>query len=190
MKKVNYYDTLIIGDDGQLLLSRHDCVNTIAYNNEGYNYAVCYRMNGNGLMEIAEDFLYEKDFEELYYMAGDVDNVKCVDYYYPMYGDDIIPFVKADWNNHEHYIRVRSEHGINESFYDFSADTEVVEGECYIANNHINEDYPNTKLKLFFRFVADDGREFYIKETTPFFLDECDYYFEQISKEEFEEYDN
>ena len=59
-----------------------------------------------------------------------------------------------------------------------------------MASGCVSQDYPNEEHQNFFKFVADNGEIYYIKETHPFFIDDHDYIFEIITKEEFEEYDN
>ena len=140
-------------------------------------------------MEIAEDVLHEDDFDELYYKAYENDDKEIIEFFETLYDDEPNGFVKACWDNHDHYLRLSSRHGINTSFYDFDEDVEINNGFCYEADYTIEKDYPNTCHQRFLKFVAYDGREFYIKETYPFFTDEQDYIFEVITKEDFEKYE-
>lgn len=196
MKKTKYYNRLIINSgisdcDGneRIFLFHANQLDVIAFNNEAYSYAQCYRLNECGYMEIAEDVLYENDFDELYYEADENDNKESIEFFETLYDDEPKGFVKACWDNHDHYLRLSSQHGINTSYYDFDEDVEVISGVCYEADYCIEQDYPNTSHKNFLKFVSEDGREFYIKKTSPFFSDEQDDHFEIIAKEEFEEFE-
>ena len=103
--------------------------------------------------------------------------------------DEPVPYVKADWDNYEHHLELESEHGINRDTYDIT-NADIIEGACYMASGCVTQDYPNEEHQNFFKFVAGNGETYYIKETHPFYIDEHDYIFEIIAKEEFEEYDN
>lgn len=196
MEKTKYYSRLIINsgisdcdENERIFLFHANQLDVIAFNNEAYSYAQCYRLNEDGYMEIAEDVLYENDFDKLYYEADGTDDKKIIEFFETLYDDEPKGFVKACWDNHDHYLRLSSQHGINTSYYSFDTDVYVINGVCYEADYCIEQDYPNTCQQSFFKFVADDGREFYIKRTSPFFADEQDDYFEIIAKEEFEEFE-
>ena len=170
----------------RIFLFRASNLRAVAFNNEAYSYAQCYRLNDDGYMERAEDVLWEDDFDELYYEADETD--KDVEMFETLYDDEPKPFVKADWNNHDHYLQLTSEHGTNTSEYSFDESVEIIEGVCYDSQYYIEQDYPDTPFQNFFKFVSNDGKKYYIKETHPFFIDEHDYIYELITKEEFEEY--
>ena len=96
------YNRLIINSgisDGEgcerIFLFRASNLQTVAFNNEAYSYAQCYRLNEDGYMETAEDVLWEEDFDELYYEADETD--KDVEMFETLYDDEPKPFVKADW---------------------------------------------------------------------------------------------
>lgn len=196
MKQTKYYNRLILNTEvfdcegnERIFLFHANQLEEVAFNNESYSYAQCFRLNDDGDMEIAEDVLYEDDFDELYYEADENDNKESIKFFETFYDDEPKGFVKACWDNHDHYLRLSSPHGINTSYYSFDTDVEVISGVCYEADYYIGQEYPNTEHQNFFKFVADDGREFYIKETYPFFTDEHDYIFEVITKEDFEKYE-
>ena len=156
------YNRLIINSgisDGEgcerIFLFRASNLQTVAFNNEAYSYAQCYRLNEDGYMETAEDVLWEDDFDELYYEADETD--KDVEMFETLYDDEPKPFVKADWNNHDHYLRLTSEHGINTSEYSFDESVEIIEGVCYDSQYYIEQDYPGTPFQNFFKFVSNDG---------------------------------
>lgn len=197
MKKYNRYNRLIINSgitDGEgaerIFLLNKDSLTEVAFNNEAYSYAQCYRIDENGYMDRAEDILYEEDFDKLYYKADETDPKEAIEMFETLYDDDPQPFVKAAWDNHDHYLSFEFQHGINTSHYYFDEDIEIIEGVCYDASSCILQNYPHHEHQDFYKFVANDGREFYIKKTHPFFIDEADCTFELISKEDFEEYDD
>ena len=196
MEKTKYYNRLILNtevfdseENERISLFHANQLEEVAFNNEAYSYSQCFRLNDDGDMERAEDILHEDDFDELYYEADESDNKESIEFFETLYDDEPKGFVKACWNNHDHYLRLSSQHGINTSCYDFDEGVEVISGVCYKADCCIEQDYPTTEHQNFFKFVADDGREFYIKKTSPFFSDEQDDYFEIITKEEFEEHE-
>lgn len=196
MEKTKYYNRLIINSEvfdcegnERIFLFHANQLEEVAFNNEAYSYAQCYRVNEDGYMERAEDILNEDDFDDLYYEADETDNKESIEFFETLYDDEPKGFVKACWDNHDHYLRLSSQHGINTSYYDFDEEVEVISGVCYESEYIVEQDYPNTCHQNFFKFVADDGREFYIKRTSPFFSDEQDDSFELITKEEFEEYE-
>ena len=196
MKQTKYYNRLIINsgiydceENGSVFLFHKNQLEEVVFNNESYSYAQCFRLNDDGYMERAEDILYEDDFDELYYEADETDNKESIEFFETLYYDEPKGFVKACWDNHDHYLRLSSQHGIGASYYSFDTDVDVISGVCYEADYRIEQDYPNTEHQNFFKFVADDGRKFYIKKTSPFFSDEQDDYFEIITKEEFEEHE-
>lgn len=196
MKKATRYNRLIINSgildcegSERVFLFRSSQLKEVVYNDEDYGYAKCYRLNEYGYMEIANDILREDDFDELYYKADENDDKEIIEFFETLYDYELNGFVKACWDNHYHYLLLSSQHGTNTSFYDFDEGVEVISGVCYESDYCIEQDYPNTEHQYFFKFVADDGREFYIKETYPFFTDEHDYIFEVITKEDFEKYE-
>ena len=62
----------------RIFLFRASNLRTVAFNNEAYSYAQCYRLNDDGYMERAEDVLWEDDFDELYYESVDVTRKKSI----------------------------------------------------------------------------------------------------------------
>ena len=161
-------------------------VSEIAYNDG--SYSTLY-MLGDLYVERADDVVYKEDFDNnLYYEADETDKKENIVMLDSLYDVELKPYVKADWSNHDHYLRLASEHGINVSVYDFKDDVEILEGQCYMATGYISQNYSHTEHQNFFKFVANNGKEYYIKRTTPFFLDDFDYQYELITKELFEEY--
>lgn len=193
MKKSNRINCLIIDENNnRIFLTHSNNLDEVTYNDGCY--AKLYRLEDGVICNVSDDEpLYEDDFEDLYEEYTEFDE-ECGHEKFEFedeYGE-VGAYTKAEWCNYDEYryIHFESEHGINTSRYDFNEDTEIIEGECFIADDYINQDYPNTEHQNFFKFVSDDGKEYYIRETHPFFIDESDYVFELIDKEEFEEYDN
>lgn len=193
MKKNNRINRLIIDENNdRIFLAHANDLDEVTYNDG--NYTELYRLEDDVMCSVRDDEpLYEGDFDDLYEEYTEFDE-ECGHEKFEFENEhgEVGSYVKAEWHNYnEHrYIHFESQHGINTSCYDFDEDTEIIEGECFIANDYISQKYPNTVHQNFFKFVSDDGKEYYIRETTPFFLDESDYVFELIDKEEFEEYDN
>ena len=191
MKQVKYYNRLIIDSNYDRVFLFHESeLKEVAYNNEAYDYAPCYRVNDSGYMERAEDILTEDDFKDLYYRADENDKAEDIEYYETLYDDELQPFVRANWDNHEHYFLLSLEHGINTTEYDFvESSVEIIEGTCYLASEHIDQEYPETNYQDFYKFVSSEGKEYYIKRACPFYSDESDDAFELITEDEFYEYD-
>ena len=199
MIKSNSINTLIYDKsrvngifDSTVLLCERKNLTKVVYNDS--DDITLYCLNAFNIIERAQDTLTENQFSELFYEAEDLENpnMEEAEYYETMYHDEPRAFIQADWDNHEHHIRYTSEHGINHTNYDFSEEDEeeiIMSGVCYEASNSIERDYPDTQQQRFFKFVTDGGEVYYIKETTPFFLDSFDYLYELITQEEFEQHD-
>ena len=200
MIKSNSINTLIYAksrvnemyDDTVLLCDRKN-ITKVVYNDS--DDITLYCLNDFNVIERAKDIVTENQFSELFYEAEDLvnPNMEEAEYYESMYYDEPRAYIKADWDNHEHYVRYTSEHGINHTNYDFSEEDEediIMSGVCYEASDCIPQEYPHTHQQRFFKFVTDEGYVYYIKEATPFFIDDYDYQYELITQEEFEQYDN
>ena len=200
MIKANHINTLIYAkssvnemyDDTVLLCDRKN-LTKVVYNDS--DDITLYCLNDFNVIERAQDTVTENQFSELFYEAEDLvnPNMDDAEYYESMYYDEPRAYIKADWDNHEHYVRYTSEHGINHTNYDFSEEDEeeiIMSGVCYEASDWIEQDYPHTHQQRFFKFVTDEGEVYYIKEATPFFIDDSDYQYELITEEEFEQHDN
>ena len=200
MIKANHINTLIYAkssvnemyDDTVLLCDRKN-LTKVVYNDS--DDITLYCLNDFNVIERAKDIVTENQFSELFYEAEDLvnPNMEEAEYYESMYYDEPRAYIKADWDNHEHYVRYTSEHGINHTNYDFSEEDEeeiIMSGVCYEASDCIPQEYPHTRQQRFFKFVANSGELYYIKETKPFYIDEHDYEYELITQEEFEQYNN
>ena len=200
MIKSNSINTLIYAnsivneryDDTVLLLCDKKNLTKVVYNDS--DDITLYCLNDFNVIERAQDTVTENQFSELFYEAEDLvtPNMEEAEYYESMYHDEPIAYIKADWDNHEHYVRYTSEHGINHTNYDFSEEDEeeiIMNGVCYEASDCMPQEYPHTRQQRFFRFVANSGYVYYIKETNPFYIDEHDYEYELITQEEFKQHD-
>ena len=99
-------------------------VSEIAYNDG--SYSTLY-MLGDLYVERADDEVYKEDFDNnLYYEADETDKKENIVMLDNLYEYESKPYVKADWSNHDHYLRLASEHGINVSVYDFKDDVEIL----------------------------------------------------------------
>lgn len=188
MEKCEFFNRLVILEiEESILLTHSNNICEIAYNDG--SYTTLYRVDDNGYIEVAADKVYEDD--ELYCRYGDDDEAAGREkiMIYDPNEDEMMPFARVEWSELEHYTECSSEHGINTSYYDCTGD-DIIEGECFKADNCIPQDYPNQEYTAFYMFKATDGREFYIKRTSPFYSDEQDDCFEFITKEEFEKFEN
>lgn len=195
MNKWKYYNRLIINtgiecEDGseKIFLAHSKNIEEVVYNDG--SYTELYEVDDSGYMDIAGDVVTEDMFDDLYEEYDKTcDKGRQVFMFENYHDDEPMPYVKAEWGNYDHCLELSSDHGINTDTYNIS-DADIIEGVCYIASGCINQDYPNEEHQNFFKFVAVNGETYYIKETHPFFIDEHDYIFEIITKDEFEEYDN
>lgn len=186
MKKYKYSDLLII-NDGNVFLAHTTNLQEVAYNDNAYSRL--YQLEDGVMKHCTSDKLYEEDFNNIY-SEYDEYCEKCgmKKFYFKDEYEDVCVWAKVEWDDLDHYLELETEHGINTDCYNVT-DADIIEGDCFIADNGIEQDYPRIQTQRFFKFIADDGLEYYIKETTPFYIDQSDYIFEMIDKEEFESYD-
>ena len=199
MIKANHINTLIYAKsivnemyDNTVLLCDRKNLTKVVYNDS--DDITLYCLNDFNVIERAKDTVTENQFSELFYEAEDLvnPNMDDAEYYESMYYDEPRAYIKADWDNHEHYVRYISEHGINHTNYDFSEEDEeeiIMSGVCYEASDCIPQEYTHTHQQRFFKFVTYGGEVYYIKETKPFYIDEYDYEYELITQEEFKQHD-
>lgn len=190
MRKVNF-DRLVIDELNDLVrLVKSQEIEQIV-ENDG-DYTNLYRLDDDGIIVRAGDVLTRADFDdnlfEEYYST--CDSKKKVEHYYDYYNDEPQPYVKANWDDYDKHLRFASQHGINTSYYWLGEDAQIIEGTCYEADDYIPQSYPTTEQQDAFKFVANDGEVYYIKRTSPFFSDQCDDFFELITQEEFESFEN
>lgn len=195
MKKWQYYNRLVLNtgiesaDNSELIFLAHTKNMEEVVYNDG-SYTVLYEVDDSGYMDRAGDVVTKNKFDDLYEEYDETcDKGKEIFMFENYHDDDPMPYVKAIWDNYDHNLVLESEHGINTESYDIT-DADIIEGVCYMASGCVTQDYPNEEHQNFFKFVANNGETYYIKETHPFFIDDHDYVFEIITKEEFEEYDN
>ena len=195
MEKWKHFNRLIINTeienaDGfeKIFLAHSKNIEEVVYNDG--SYAVLYEVDESGYMVRAADVVTEDMFDDLYVEYDETcDEGREVFMFKNYHDDEPMPYVKAEWGAFDHYLELSSEHGINTNTYDIT-NADIIEGVCYMASGCVTQDYPNEEHQNFFKFVACNGETYYIKETHPFYIDEQDYFFEIITKDEFEEYDN
>lgn len=186
MKKINYYNRLIVCDSVGVALA-HELDIEKYVDGEYFEYSPgCVRIDGGYATNHFPDVVTEDDFEDIYEEDpnGEFE-------FEGMYDDEVKRYKKLDFDScwiDNGYLRFVSEHGINTSEYDIT-DAEIVEVEVYKANNDIPQDYPNQCHVSFYKAVAEDGTVRYIEVTSPFFLDEQDYTCEEIDADKFDLYD-
>ena len=183
-------NTEIANADGseKIFLAHSKNIEEVVYNDG--SYTVLYELDDSGYMVRAADVVNENMFDDLYVEYDETcDEGREVFMFENYHDDEPMPYVKAEWGPFDHYLELSSEHGINTNTYDIT-DADIIEGVCYMASGCVTQDYPNEEHQNFFKFVANNGETYYIKKTHPFFIDDHDYVFEIITKEEFEEYDN
>ena len=195
MKKWKYFNRLILNTgiewedcSEKMFLAHSKNIEEVVYNDG--SYTELYEVDESGYMDRASYVVDEDMFDDLYVEYDETcDKDKEVFMHENYHDDEPMPYVKAEWSAFDHHLELSSEHGINTDTYDIT-DADIIEGVCYMASGCINQNYPDEEHQNFFKFVADSGEIYYIKETHPFFIDDHDYIFELITKEEFEEYDN
>lgn len=195
MKKWELFNRLIINteianSDGseKIFLAHSSDIEEVVYNDG--SYTVLYEVDDSGYMVRAGDVVTEDMFDNLYEEYDETcDKGKEVFMFENYKDDEPMPYVKANWDNYDHYLELSSDHGINTATYGIT-DADIIEGVCYMASCCILQNYPIHEHQNFFKFVASNGDTYYVKETHPFFIDDHDYCFEIITKDEFEEYDN
>ena len=195
MEKWKYFNRLIINTeianaDGseKIFLVHSKNIEEVVYNDG--SYTVLYEVDDSGYMNRAADVVNENMFDDLYVEYDETcDEGKEVFMFENYHDDEPMPYVKAEWGSFDHYLELSSEHGINTDTYDIT-NADIIEGVCYMASGCVSQDYPNEEHQNFFKFVADNGEIYYIKETHPCCIYDHEYSFETITKEEGEEYDN
>lgn len=179
MKKIEYYNRLIINDDSVALAHDKDIQDVLTLDDGSDVYHL-----ENGSLSIAYGDFTEAEFTDMYAedengeyeLEDDYGNVK--------------KYNKVDFAECEqHYIRLSSQHGINTSEYDIT-DAEIIEVEVFKAEHSIAQDYPRQPHTNFYKTVAQDGTAYYIVEKIPFFADEQDNSQTLISEEEFDKYED
>lgn len=189
MRKSKSFDC-VFKCDNDIIFTRKRDVKKYAYVEDGF-----FRMVGVGedaYMEFYQNndnCYFEDDFDVLYCKALSPDSegaFRC----YNAETDEYELFERAELVDYEYAFRIVSQHGLSESKYDFEGYAEVLSGNCFVADNYISQDYPNACHQEFYKFVDENGKEYYFTEITPFFTDEQDYEQELITKEEFDKYDN
>lgn len=185
MKKVKFYDTLVISNDLVKLCKATDIEEVVG--NDGYILKlddVDISQADNDDFVCAGDTLTEYDFEEGLYIEDDIGDIVITDDYQTK------KYFKLDWGDCETYMELTTEHGINHSTYGFDVDDIHEIDEIYMSDGYDAQIYPKQEFACCYKVITSDGDTFFIKQTDPFFLDEFDYEYELITEDEFNEYDN
>lgn len=178
MKLFEHIDRLIIDEKkDRVFLFSHKNLREVIFNDGFSPYVFIYE---DGYIKSAEVILRKSDFENAYNKAGETDEEDHIVYLMTLDNDDPQPFVKAEWSKYDPYLQLDLDPDTH-AYFDSS--TEVVEGVCYLADSCV---CPETSFQNFYKFVANDGREFYITEIHLIDNDNFDSRFKFITKEEFE----
>lgn len=137
-----------------------------------------------GFLDDAEEIIYKEHFKNIFREApvdASGDDIYMM-YQYTYVGKK--PYIRAYWEDFNHFTLLESEHGIKNELYDITG-CRIIEGKCYIASRYIKAIYPVRNEQTFFMFISNEGEKFYVKETRPFLINEYDVKYELISEEEF-----
>ena len=194
MQKIDFFNRLVINsriqnEDGSIRIFLADAKNIVDVVNNDGRCAYLYELDDNGIMSLASEVISKNKFAnvfEEYDSAIHEDRETFLFYNYE--SDEPKLYVKADWVDFPHHKQLISEHGINQTAY-YITDGEILRGVCFRANCCVLRNYPRHEHKEFFKFVADNGKSYYVRMTFPFFPDDSDYSFELIFKEDFDEFD-
>ena len=195
MRDFKHYNRLILSDeinincrlDNIVYLAKSVDIKEAVYNDK--ENCPLFEKDEYGFLDDADEIIYKEHFKNIFIKApidanGD-DIYMLQDYTY----EDKEPYIHADWEDFNHFTLLESEHGIKKELYDIT-ECRIIEGKCFIASSYIKAEYPVRNEQTFFMFLSNKGKKYYIKETTPFFIDDSDVKYELISEEEFKKVDN
>lgn len=194
MQKIDFFNRLVINsriqnEDGSIKIFLADAKNIVDVVYNDGRCAYLYELDDNGIMSLASEVISKNKFAnvfEEYDSAIHKDRETFLFYNYE--SDEPKLYVKADWVDFPHHRQLISEHGINQTAY-YITDSEILRGVCFRSNCCVPRKYPYHQHKEFFKFVANNGKSYYVRMTFPFFPDDSDYSFELIFKEDFDEFD-
>lgn len=194
MEKIDFFNRLVIdsriqNEDGSIKIFLADAKNIIDVVYNDGRCAYLYELDDAGIMSLAGDAISKDKFANVFEEYDSVIHEGRETFlFYNYESDEPKLYVKADWVDFPHHRQLVSEHGINQTAYDIT-DSKILRGVCFRANCCVLRNYPRYKHKEFFKFVANDGKSYYVRMTFPFFPDDSDYSFELIFKEDFDEFD-
>ena len=194
MQKIDFFNRLVINsriqnEDGSIKIFLADSENIVdVVFNDGH-CAYLYELDDNCIMSLASEVVSKNKFADLYQEYDSVYHKGRETFLFENYEDDKPKlYVKAEWEDFPHHRQLISEHGVKQTAY-YITDSEILSGVCFRSNCCVPRNYPYHKHKEFFKFVANNGKSYYVSMTFPFFPDDSDYSFELIFKEEFDDFD-
>lgn len=194
MQKIDFFNRLVINsriqnEDGSIKIFLADAKNIVDVVINDGRCAFLYELDDNGIMSLASEVISKNKFANVFEEYDSVIHEGRETFlFYNYESDEPKLYVKADWVDFPHHKQLISEHGINQAAY-YITDGEILRGVCFRANCCVLRNYPHHEHKEFFKFVADNGKSYYVRMTFPFFPDDSDYSFELIFKEDFDEFD-
>lgn len=194
MQKIDFFYNLVINsriqnEDGSIRIFLADAKNIVDVVYNDGRCAFLYELDDNYIMSLASEVIAKNEFADLFEEYDSVIHKGRETFLFENYEDDEPKlYVKAEWEDFPHHKQLISEHGVNQTAYDIT-DGEILSGVCFRADSCILRNYPHHEHKEFFKFVADNGKSYYVRMTFPFFPNDSDYSFDLIFKEDFDEFD-
>lgn len=213
MKLFKHFDRLIIDKkEKRIFLFFHTNLKEVLFNDgdhpfvftyeDGYIHSPIVYTYEDGYIQPAKDILLKSEFKNAYIKAGETDEEDRIVYLKTLDNDEPQPFVRAEWSDYKPYLRLdiyNSDYrrrrlkelsgldfnSVNRTY--FTSSPEIVKGVCYLADSCV---CLGKRFHNFYKFVATDGREFYIRESYEYENDNINSRFKFIIKEEFEVYDS
>lgn len=194
MQKIDFFDRLVINsriqnEDGSIKIFLADAKNIVDVVINDGRCAYLYELDDNGIMSLASEVISKNKFANVFEEYDSVIHEGRETFlFYNYESDEPKLYVKADWVDFPHHRQLISEHGVKQTAY-YITDSEILSGVCFRSNYCVPRNYPYHEHKEFFKFVANNGKSYYVRMTFPFFPDDFDYSFDLIFKEDFDEFD-
>ena len=194
MQKIDFFYNLVINsriqnEDGSIRIFLADAKNIVDVVYNDGRCAFLYELDDNCIMSLASEVIAKNEFADLFEEYDSVIHKGRETFLFENYEDDEPKlYVKAEWEDFPHHKQLISEHGVKQTAYDIT-DGEILSGVCFRADSCMLRNYPYHEHKEFFKFVADNGKSYYVRMTFPFFPNDSDYSFDLIFKEDFDEFD-
>lgn len=135
------------------------------------------------------DTLLEADYEGLYFPDEKYGDITIYDEDGNEIRCDETDF-ESDWRDSGCNIIIEDEHGINTTKR-YVTEDDIEDIEVYKADNYTPQDYPNQEYEDYYKIVyKESGKVRYLRRTSPFFSDEFPDVWEEITEEEFNQYEN
>ena len=194
MQKIDFFNRLVINsriqnEDGSIKIFLTDSKNIVDVVFNDGSCAYLYELDDNGIMSLASEVISKNKFANVFEEYDSVIHEGRETFlFYNYESDEPKLYVKADWVDFPHHRQLISEHGMKQTAY-YITDSEILSGVCFRSNCCVLRNYPYHQHKEFFKFVANNGKSYYVRMTFPFFPNDSDYSFELIFKEDFDEFD-